>query len=974
MNVSAIIPAYNRRKYIFRAVDSVLAQTVPVDEIIVVDDGSTDGTADAVEAHYGERVRVLRQVNTGVSGARQTGIRAARGEWIAFLDSDDEWTPERNQILVDAANRVPADVGWVFGDLRLVSDAGEGPTLFEKHGLTVPESLHVFADALTVQFPFQFCMLQGSFIRRKVLLELDCFSNGLRSDDDLLAGFQVACHYRMAAVPSVVGKYFRTSDLAAGSVVVNGVHGPDHYRSRILAFGLVAETVRRQPWNKMYAAEVRDLAKLLAGRGQETRGLASQQFRYGGFTAKGIAFFCAALLGRWGIQMWTRAAESRRRMLTAVLFLACICAASTCRAADLVMVEGDQPQPFEQEQIRRAADFLGLELRTIRPGTGNAELLSAVQNPRTRALLADQESLTKLDRPRTLSALQRPGGSIPLLVFGVDPGRNAAELTAWSGGAVSECRPLDGARVETLRFETGSALTGPLSGWTVPAVTTPTCSLRLGAGAEIVISARRPNGEDAVLVGSRPGAARVFFMPGSKLVDTTWIGDPRGLSKAFSSLAPFLLVLSHAAGEYRWHAEQSYANLTIDDAWLTEPFGGLNYHGLLREMQKHRFHTTIAFIPWNFDRSNSEVADLVRAHAESFSFCIHGNNHAHREFGDYGSNSLAEQVAGIKQAVARMERFHALTGIGYDRFMVFPHAVAPEATFAALRKYNFLGTANSQNVPLGNSLPADPLFLLRPYTLRYANFLSFFRYSAEDTLPAVELAIHSFLGNPLLFYGHEGMFGHGVGAFDETADLVNKIQPQTRWASLGEVAKHLYLVRRRDEREFDVRLMASDVEVENTSAEPAIYYVQQSQPCPSSICSFLIDGQPREADGKVLRVEIPARHTMRFAAIDRNDLDPARERVGKGSLYVRGLRLVSDFRDLYLSRVPVGRSLVRAYYEHNWNGLESSLENGWPVGAGIVGVLAIFCAWRASRKNRSSRIAPWTSDDSARSDLEQRIG
>src|SRR3954470_765888 len=107
MNVSAIIPTFNRRQYIQRAIDSVLAQTLPVDEIIVIDDGSTDGTAEAVEAWYGSRIRVIRQENSGVSGARRRGIQEARGEWIAFLDSDDEWIPERTAQLLHAAERVP---------------------------------------------------------------------------------------------------------------------------------------------------------------------------------------------------------------------------------------------------------------------------------------------------------------------------------------------------------------------------------------------------------------------------------------------------------------------------------------------------------------------------------------------------------------------------------------------------------------------------------------------------------------------------------------------------------------------------------------------------------------------------------------------------------------------------------------------------------------------------------------------------
>jgi glycosyltransferase involved in cell wall biosynthesis len=313
MNVSAIIPTYNRRKYIRRAIDSVLAQTVPVDEIIVIDDGSSDGTAQALEEWYGSSLRIIRQENAGVAGARRRGILEARGEWIAFLDSDDEWTSERNAQLSDAAARVSADVAWVFGDLRVVTDEGSATTLFQEYGLTITECPQIFEDPLSIQYPFQFGMLQGSFIRRRVLLELECFSAGLRSDDDLLAGFQIACRYKFAAISPVVGRYFRTSDLAASSVVVNGNLAPDYHRSRMMAFASVIRSGRRQPWNRLYAAEARALCQMLATRGQILRKLAIEQFRFGGFSAKGLAFFCAAMAGQTGLHAWNAVARFQRK-------------------------------------------------------------------------------------------------------------------------------------------------------------------------------------------------------------------------------------------------------------------------------------------------------------------------------------------------------------------------------------------------------------------------------------------------------------------------------------------------------------------------------------------------------------------------------------------------------------------------------------------------------------------------------------
>ncbi len=101
MDISVIIPTHNRVDLLPRALDSVLAQTLPPREIILVDDGSTDPTGDLMKRNY-PAVRCLRQACRGVSAARNLGISAARGEWIALLDSDDAWLPGKLQAQQEA--------------------------------------------------------------------------------------------------------------------------------------------------------------------------------------------------------------------------------------------------------------------------------------------------------------------------------------------------------------------------------------------------------------------------------------------------------------------------------------------------------------------------------------------------------------------------------------------------------------------------------------------------------------------------------------------------------------------------------------------------------------------------------------------------------------------------------------------------------------------------------------------------------
>ena len=111
--VSVILPVYNRAASVARAIDSVLAQTYEPLELIVVDDGSTDRTRDVVR-QFAPGVTLVEQEHAGAYAARNRGIAHARGELIAFIDSDDAWLPEKLARQVPLMSR--DEVGLVFGD------------------------------------------------------------------------------------------------------------------------------------------------------------------------------------------------------------------------------------------------------------------------------------------------------------------------------------------------------------------------------------------------------------------------------------------------------------------------------------------------------------------------------------------------------------------------------------------------------------------------------------------------------------------------------------------------------------------------------------------------------------------------------------------------------------------------------------------------------------------------------------------
>ena len=92
--ISVVIPLYNKRGLVSQTIATVLAQTYNGYEIVVVDDGSTDGSIDEVKAIADPRIRIVSRQNGGVAAARNTGIQHARGEFVAFLDADDRWAPQ----------------------------------------------------------------------------------------------------------------------------------------------------------------------------------------------------------------------------------------------------------------------------------------------------------------------------------------------------------------------------------------------------------------------------------------------------------------------------------------------------------------------------------------------------------------------------------------------------------------------------------------------------------------------------------------------------------------------------------------------------------------------------------------------------------------------------------------------------------------------------------------------------------------
>ena len=160
--VAVIIPAYNQAVYIREAIESVLRQSRPADEVIVVDDGSTDNTADVAASYPG--VTVIRQSNGGVCAARNHAVTSATSEWVAFLDHDDAWRWDKLQLQMAALDASP---GWDVCICNAVALRSEGdPANFGPPPLHLPPSDQIAAELLgNLRFP------PGTAVVRRDLLQ-----------------------------------------------------------------------------------------------------------------------------------------------------------------------------------------------------------------------------------------------------------------------------------------------------------------------------------------------------------------------------------------------------------------------------------------------------------------------------------------------------------------------------------------------------------------------------------------------------------------------------------------------------------------------------------------------------------------------------------------------------------------------------------------------------------------------------------
>ena len=305
--VSAVIPTYQRAELVVRAIRSVLAQSRPPHEIVVVDDGSRDDTPARVAA-FGAAVRYVRQENAGGAGARNRGVSEATGEWIAFLDSDDEWLPDHVERMIAAIAATGGAARFYFAD-TVRTPAEGGARLWDLAGLRVDGPHELRADASDwVMMRRQPMMLQSSVFRRDAYLTAGGLDAALTRRHDTHLFLRLGLGGPACAVAGVGARM--TSDDAPGGRLIDAHDSRStvYWRCSADLYEDVARRVpatsrahRRELWDRASTAHWR-MARLAAAR-REPRAVVTELAR----SARDSPCAFADRLAVWGRRRLMRA-------------------------------------------------------------------------------------------------------------------------------------------------------------------------------------------------------------------------------------------------------------------------------------------------------------------------------------------------------------------------------------------------------------------------------------------------------------------------------------------------------------------------------------------------------------------------------------------------------------------------------------------------------------------------------------------
>ncbi len=571
-----------------------------------------------------------------------------------------------------------------------------------------------------------------------------------------------------------------------------------------------------------------------------------------------------------------------------------------------ITIRGTEPTKSER-RLEKIVDFFEIERRTLTPE------LAAVEGRGTHGPSSPYTVLISAARLAELIPLESATGMMPgllrqaesVFVFdfdgspasrpllgsltgvadeSVDIRRLSSPLASVSSGVPELCGALSGITAERSAADDGRTFVG----------------VRRSDGFRSVIS----SGDGDVFFECRRAGARLFLsVAGPSLdIDGPVEGTYFDVRPFFSSIVPLVIFLKGAFAGAVGSGRVTSASLIVDDPILKRRYGFLRFGEVLAAMAKHDFSTTIAFIPWNWRRTNRQTADLFLQNDRRYSLAIHGCDHT---AGEFGSRSLASLNHKIKAARRRADRHLQVTGVRVSPIMVFPQGVySPEAAYV-LKCNNFIAAVNTEVNPVGDGIPHTLVRELWDVAImQYSSFPIFTRRYISHGLE--NFAFDAFLGKPCLLVAHHDVFKNEARDLIAFIGSLNSLAGGVRWGTLEQVITRSYVSRGGADGRRHIRMFANEIVLDGSNQDEGVV-VEKRESDRTTVARVICDR--REVDwawhSGVLRFRIdpPVRpaSVVRVEYIDPIGNSSAREsaryRIGVG---VR--RYLSEMRDDYICR------------------------------------------------------------------------
>lgn len=564
-----------------------------------------------------------------------------------------------------------------------------------------------------------------------------------------------------------------------------------------------------------------------------------------------------------------------------------------------LLVYADRPTQHDL-CLKRLIEFYGLTCTSVPAASFSAELERGADHD--LCVLASATSLdawcqTFPDGIAALNELCRK--TAYLFVYGFTPAVSHTCLAAsLSAGAVLAVRNFTG---KDVRYDVSSShreITREFSGLSFGGV-------RSGIDSGFVRAGKLNGVVSLISVADMPiwlrlerNGCKIFLLACSAVADLQEeVSGNIDVGTYFSRLLPAAMFLRTAFAGRCWHNKHRFANFIIDDPPLKRSYGYLNYRHLVSTMDRVGFASTIAFIPWNYKRSDTEVTQLFRDRPDRLSLCVHGCDHTTAEF---SCTDLALLNSRVHVASARMNSLNQRSGIPYSKVMVFPQGRFSVEALTALKANNYLAAVNSSAEP-ASSTAEIPVTLGDFLDVAISKRAGFPLYLRRYPDAVQQFAFDLFFGKPLLMVEHHAYLKDGGERLAEFVANINSLE-KLHWTALQEMITRSYLQREVSKNVTACRLYTSHQIIENQAQNERSFILTKHEAGDVPIESVTINGQSTafEVRGSELEftIRVPARSSATVNIAYNNRLPaqpPGYSSASRVRIWTR--RILSELRD-----------------------------------------------------------------------------